>query len=74
MALAEGGSQKEGSHARARPQGGLTRQALWPSACPQACLVVEGEPGGTAMSGKAWGSRSVDIFEKVEQVGEGTYG
>jgi len=23
---------------------------------------------------KAWGSRSVEIFEKVEQVGEGTYG
>ena len=22
----------------------------------------------------AWGSRSVDMFEKVEQVGEGTYG
>jgi hypothetical protein len=21
-----------------------------------------------------WGSRSVEIFEKVEQVGEGTYG
>ena len=21
-----------------------------------------------------WGSRSVDVFEKVEQVGEGTYG
>ena len=26
------------------------------------------------MAGMAqWGSRSVDIFEKVEQVGEGTY-
>merc|ERR1719506_323219 len=27
-----------------------------------------------AGSGKVWGSRSVDVFEKVEQVGEGTYG
>ena len=30
--------------------------------------------GLVAMAGKAWGSRSVEIFEKVEQVGEGTYG
>jgi cyclin-dependent kinase 12/13 len=22
----------------------------------------------------SWGSRSVDVFEKLEQIGEGTYG
>merc|ERR1719326_849374 len=26
------------------------------------------------MADRQWGSRSVDIFEKIEQVGEGTYG
>ena len=34
--------------------------------CP---LVVE-----DGMAERQWGSRSVEIFEKIEQVGEGTYG
>lgn len=31
--------------------------------------MVEG-----GMAGKNWGSRSIDLFESLEQVGEGTYG
>ena len=31
-------------------------------------------PSAASGSGTAWGSRNVEIFEKVEQVGEGTYG
>jgi len=37
-------------------------------------MESRGGSGGAAMAGTAWGSRSVDVFEKIEQVGEGTYG
>jgi len=37
-----------------------------------------GEPGaatsGAGSSSSNWGSRNVDLFDKIEQVGEGTYG
>ena len=42
--------------------------------CAPALSSVLGRAPAGGGSTPQWGSRSVELFEKVEQVGEGTYG
>ena len=51
--------------------------------CRVGCVERKGQGGTMAIAGPgqlnisespSWGSRSVDCFEKLEQIGDGTYG
>lgn len=51
--------------------------------CGVGCVARKGQGGTMAIAAPgqlnisespSWGSRSVDCFEKLEQIGEGTYG